>query len=70
MKVLGGVACTSDTRGVLLLLGAGLLVAGDGAMAMVYVSELCFCFEHSRDNATLVLTPGKLGLWALTLQVE
>lgn len=61
---------TSDTRGVLLLAGANLLLAGVGAMAMVYVSVVCFCLEHSRDNATLVLRPGKLGLWPLRLQVE
>lgn len=53
---------TSDTRGVRLLAGGNLLLAGMGAVAIVYVSELCFCLEHSRDKATLVLMPGKLGL--------
>lgn len=55
---------TSEPCWVLLLPGVILLLAGDGggAVAIVYVSELCFCLEHSRDNATLVLRPGKLGL--------
>lgn len=54
---------TSDTRGVPLLAGANLLLAGGAAaVAVVYVSELCFCLEHSRDKATLVVRPGRLGL--------
>lgn len=61
---------TSDIRGALLLAGGFLILAGFGAVAMVYVSELYFCLEHSRDKAALVLTPGKFGLCPLTLQEE
>ena len=53
---------TSDTRWALLLTGTDLLSADAWAVAMVYVSELCLCLEHSRDKATLVLRPGRLGL--------
>lgn len=53
---------TSATLCALLRSGVAAALPGAGAVAMVYVSALCFCLEHSRDRATFVLRPGRLGL--------
>ena len=61
---------TSDTMGFLLLAGTSFSVVRGGAVAMVYISELYVCLEHSSDSTIFVDRPGRLGLYMLTLHEE